>query len=439
MPVKRISLQLRTKRTKTAEAQPAISDPPPTPSSSSQENTQSEKAEPTEKGRPSRLKPTVPLHMTTRRHKSELESAVHTAQLDIQAAKFGSRTLEAQRSTTSTTRSTFHKMPPKRINSAVSGAQDPDEHMKKRLRGSQATKANGVSYSDFPSVPKETNDAPRADVVNNAPAVVKRPRGRPPLKPKPILATIERVDITTNTVTAPCKGSPLVPVQITIEPKSSTNSRATSDIVRPKVPRQTLIEQYHHKQQLAMKHATSEQLRRRQARIQLQYNLLGQLAKKNNTALIDKSIEILNNVSDVDLARTEWATSILAGLEKAEEKRVEQIHFEQKIGLINAFHAYDAERQRIEEEYRQRASEIQEAYMQKSKDEIERSIQEYRLLGLPHLTTESPSPEKRSTYPPRGTKKLDALALLAQECEQHNRVEPERTGPGVFREVIAAS
>lgn len=100
-----------------------------------------------------------------------------------------------------------------------------------------------------------------------------------------------------------------------------------------------------------MRHATTEQLRRRQARIQHQYNLLGQLAKKNNTALIDKSIEILNNVSDVDLARTEWATSILAGLEKAEEKRVEQIHFEQKIGLINAFHAYDAERQRIEEEY----------------------------------------------------------------------------------------
>jgi len=111
------------------------------------------------------------------------------------------------------------------------------------------------------------------------------------------------------------------------------------------------MEQYHHKQQLAMKHATTEQLRRRQARIQHQYNLLGQLAKKNNTALIDKSIEILSNVSDVDLARTEWATSILAGLEKAEEARVQQIHFEQKIGLINAFHAYDAERQRIEEEY----------------------------------------------------------------------------------------
>ena len=347
MPVKRISLQLRTK---TAEAQPAISDPPPTPPSS-QENTQSEKAEPVTKIRPSRLKPTVPLHMTTRRHKSELESAVHTTQSDIQGTKLESRTSKVQRSSTSTTPSTFHKMPPKRINSAISGVQGSDEHMKKRLRGSQAPKANGVSYSGPQSIPKEANGTPRADSVKPAPAVVKRPRGRPPLKPKPSLPTVEKVDITTNTVTALCKESPLVPVQLATELKSSTNSRAPSDIVHPKVPRQTLIEQYHHKQQLAMKHATTEQLRRRQARIQHQYNLLGQLAKKNNTALIDKSIEILNNVSDVALARTEWATSILAGLEKAEEKRVEQIHFEQKIGLVNAFHAYDAERQRIKEEY----------------------------------------------------------------------------------------
>ena len=346
--MKRISFQLRSK---TAEAQPAVSDPPPTPPSSSQENTQSEKAEPAAKGRPSRLKPTVPLHMTTRRHKSELESAVYIAQPDIQATKVRSRTLEAQQSTTSTTASTFHKMPPKRINSSISGTQDSDEHMKKRLRGSQAPKANGVSYSGSPSVPKEANDTPRADSMKPAPAVVKRPRGRPPLKPKPSLPTVERVDTITNTATAPCKESPLVPAQVETEPKSSTNSRAPSDIVRAKAPRQTLTEQYHHRQQLAMRHATTEQLRRRQARIQHQYNLLGQLAKKNNTALIDKSIEILNNVSDVDLARTEWATSILAGLEKAEEKRVEQIHFEQKIGLINAFHAYDAERQRIEEEY----------------------------------------------------------------------------------------
>ncbi|KAF8428663.1 hypothetical protein EV426DRAFT_585240, partial [Tirmania nivea] len=425
--VKRISLQLRTK---TTEAQPAVSDPPPTPPSSSQEYTQSDKAEPVAKGRPSRLKPTVPLHMTTRRHKSELESAVHTAPPDIQATKHESRTLEVQRSTTSTTASTFDKMPPKRINSAISGAQDSDEHMKKRLRGSQVPKTNGVSYSGPSSVLKEANDTPRADTVKPAPAVVKRPRGRPPLKPKPSLPTVERVDITASTVTAPCKESPLVPVQIATEPKSSTNSRAPSDIVRPKVPRQTLIEQYLRKQQLAMKHATTEQLRRRQARIQHQYNLLGQLAKKNNTALIDKSIEILNNVSDVDLARTEWATSILAGLEKAEEKRVEQIHFEQKIGLINAFHAYDAERQRIEEEYQQRASEIQEVYMQKSKDEIERFKWEHGLLELPNRPTESPPPEKCSTYLPRGTRNLDALAVLAQECEQQIHVEPEKTGAG---------
>lgn len=335
--MKRISLQLRTR---SAESQPAISDTPPTTPSSSQEYSHSAKAESVGKGpRPSRLKPTVPLHMTTRRHKSGLQSSVLTQ--SKQATKIASPSTEAEEHTI------VQKMPPKRISSVVSGAQETDEHLKKRLRGPQAPKTNGISHSN--AGPKEANDTPRVDALKLASSVHKRPRGRPPLRPKASLPTIEKVNTATNTPTTSRKESSYV--QEVPESISNTTSRAASDIVRPKVPKKTLFDQYHSKHQLALKHATTEQLRRRQSRIQQQYNLLAQLAKKNNALLIEKSIEILNNISDVDLARTEWVASILAGLEKAEEARMKQIHFDKKVSLINAFHTYDAERQRIEAEY----------------------------------------------------------------------------------------
>lgn len=358
MPVKRISLQLRT-NTSTAEAKPAVSQTSPTPSLTSQENTsQAAKAESGGKiPRPSRLKPTVPLHMTTRRHKSELELAAHTQ--PNQATKPESPKIERGNNNTTTT---AQKMPPKRVSSAMSEAQEPHEQPKKRLRGLQQTpKTNGASQSVASSTSKQANDTSRTETIKSTSMMSKRPRGRPPLKPKPSTPS-EKGDITANTPTSSRKEpSPAQTVmKQSIDGNSNTVSSTPSGSAGSKVSRKAVYEQYHQKQQLALKYATTEQLRRRQARIQQQYSLLAQLAKKNNTFLIDKSIEILNNISDVDLARTEWVASILAGLEKAEEARMEQIHFEKKIGLINAFHTYDAERQRIEDEYK--VSTLRECY-----------------------------------------------------------------------------
>ena len=334
MPVKRISLQLRTK---TAEAQSAISDSPSTPPSSSQENSQFKKRDSSVKGRPSRLKPTVPLHMTTRRHKSELESAYIQEETP---AVMGSSKSEQ-----------IFSISTKRIKISTSEALASDENLKKRARA----RINGIHNSVPISCAKETSEFHQESVKSTS-VLGMRPRGRPPRRPKPSLSIVSNPDITTNSSATSRKGSPFQISQgsqasESLESKSTTSSRAPSETVHLKVPRQKLVDQYHRKQWLAFNFATTEQIRKRQARLQHQYSLLAQLAKKNNTTLIDKSIDILNSISDVDLARTEWVVTILTGLEKAEQARAEQIHFEKKICLMGAFHAYDAERQRIETEY----------------------------------------------------------------------------------------
>ena len=280
--------------------------------------------------------------MTTRRHKSELESAnIHQDTLVANRASKPEPIVPA--------------LSTKRIKISTSEALDSDENLKERVRG-QSAKINGIMNSVPISSAQETSEFDRASV--NSSVLGKRPRGRPPLRPKPSLSIVSNPDITTNSSVTSSKGSPFQISQSsqaseTLESSSSstTSSRAPSEIVHLKVPRQTLVDQYHRKQWLAFKFATTEQIRKRQARLQQQYSLLAQLAKQNNAILIDKSIDILNSISDVDLARTEWVVTILAGLEKSELARVQQIHFEKKIGLINAFHAYDAEKQRIETEY----------------------------------------------------------------------------------------
>lgn len=335
--MKRISLQLRTK---TTEIQPAISDSPPTPPSSSQENPQVTKRQGLVKRRLSRLKPTVPLHMTTRRHKSELESA-HIQQ-DTLAAMVTSKSEQIVQVVTA-----------KRIRATTSEGLD-DENIKKRARG-QSTKTNGIMNSVPVPSAGGTSEFHRESVKSTS-VLGKRPRGRPPRRPKPSLSIVSNPDITTNSSATSRRGSPSQISQgsqasETLESKSTTPSRAPSEIVHLKVPRKQLVDQYHQKQWLALKFATTEQIRKRQARLQQQYSLLAQLAKMNNTNLIDRSIDILDSINDVDLAQTEWVVSILAGLEKAEQARVEQLHFEKKIRLVNEFHAYGAERQRIETEY----------------------------------------------------------------------------------------
>ena len=327
MPVKRISLQFRTK---SVVAQPAIPEPPTPPSS--QESFSYPKAESLVKSRPSRLKPSVPLHMTTRRHKSELQSAHTQPQLSNNTSP----------TTTDIPENIIRKMPPKRKNGTISEYHDSDERLKKRLRG---PKSNGASQSSISvdASNEENNTSREASKDTQIPP--KRPRGRPPLKPRP--STSEKIDITIDAANSSRKESHIQDSEL----KSTVTSRAPSDIVRPKVPREELFGQYYRKQANALKHATTEQIRRRQAKLAAQYSTLAQLAKKNNTWLIDKSIDVLSNVKDVDLARTEWALSILEGLEKWEDARVEQINYEKRIGLLNAFHSYNAERDRLDTEF----------------------------------------------------------------------------------------
>ncbi|KAF8463611.1 hypothetical protein BDZ91DRAFT_300125 [Kalaharituber pfeilii] len=415
MPVKRISLQLRTKTTVTESAIPEQ----PITSSTSQDILEASKPDSVVNGRPSRLKPTVPLHMTTRRHKSVLESSQQ-------------QTTTFSETTDSTVQGRGIKdMPPKRIHATTSEAQVFDEHLKKRLR---ATRNSTTSLPRNVAAAQETNNIPRAFSRDAPlpPIPPKRPRGRPPLKPKPSISIEKNESAGDHLINGHKGGPPQTP-----ELKSVAPSSSGSEIPPKKYPKKDLMAQFHQKKRLALKHASTEQIRRRQARLAAQYSALAQLAKKNNMLLVDKSIQILSNVADVDLARTEWVQNILAGLEKREEARMKQIHFEKKVNMINALHAYNAERERLENEYNRRYLELQDKYMGKAIEETTRLQREHAPLQ-PFEHTDFLSEPLQSSHTKEGTGGLTALIVLAERCAQE-KTEGVFTGiKGVYADSSAS-
>ncbi|KAI5806518.1 hypothetical protein DFH27DRAFT_523465 [Peziza echinospora] len=389
------------------------------------------------KGRSSRLRPTVPLHMTTRRKKSVLETTqppLHPqpppppapAPVPVPPPTPSPAEPQPQHCSPTPQRpNPPHKpeMPPKRT---MSSHIPEDEHPKKRLRGQSATSPSEVTP---PEISQATNPLVVSDIqpiqfLQASQAPMKRPRGRPPSKLKAAALAEKNGIVQCAVVKEPSSLN-------TPEIKSAAASTAPSDIVHRKVPQKDVMEQYHRKQQLAFKHATTDQLRRRQARLQSHYFALAQLAKKNNALLVDKSIEILNNVNDIDLARTKWVGDILAGLEKREEARVEQIHFEKRVRMIDAHHTYTATKERILNEYDNRCVDARKKFLESASEEMSRLKRRYSPLDDPEEFDAVFSPQSTpQTYVNHNTATggLDVLADLAGLQQQSMPPEEPATG-----------
>lgn len=282
------------------------------------------------KARASRLQPTMPLHMTTRR-----------------ALNKSSPPPESE-SKTPVPADLPRTKSPKRSAPPDDQPTEVEDHPKKRLRSSQGGSLPKAADSKAPT-PKASESETKPNDIGGDTLTMPKKRGRPPRTHSEETTSGDSSKPVRNSATGARKQttSPTTGAQSNKKGPASSKKNPSSKKPSLRVSKAEMQEQYLNKRELARKYASVEQLHQRQAKLAAQYSLMASLAKETNLILIDKSIELLNNTHDAELGATAWAHSILQGLEKKETERFEQIEYERRLGLIDARHEFNCERKAL--------------------------------------------------------------------------------------------